>query len=218
MQFQGNFRLRYQKTTKQITLLRNILASIVYERRGIKFEDCLVLYDLLPQMIEKAEKDQTFNKSHGSKLIIAFEIIKNKFNPTAFPFKAKKEVVQQIQDSLYGWIPSETAYFGWSKNPKREKSYEVIPVSLKLKLPKIQKQVSRIGVGYRDKGYLKNQAKDGSPSWKKVGKQAANLERLQNENPVEFQRYSDSLPRGEKQNHALEIIKMAKNLQDRKLE
>jgi hypothetical protein len=215
MQFQGNFRLRYQKNTKQITLLRNILASIVYERRGLKLEDCLVLYDLLPQMVEKAEKDLLFYKSHGSKLIIAYEIIKNKVNPTTFPFKAKKDVVEEIKTKLYGWIPSETAYFGWSKNPKREKSYEVIPVSLKLKLPKIQKQVSRIGVGYRDKGYLKNQAVDGSPSWKVSGKQAANLERLQKEDPVEFKRYSDSLPKGEKQNHALEIIKMANNLKER---
>jgi hypothetical protein len=216
MSFQGNFKLRYLKNTKQITLLRNIVASIVYEQRGISLEDCLVLYDLLPQLIEKCEKDEQFKKSHGSGLITTFEIIKNKFNPTHFPYKPKKELVNEIKDSLFGFIPSEAAYFGWSRNPLREKSYEVIPVSLKLRLPKIQDKRSRIGVGYRDKGYLKNLAKDGSPSWKQVGRISANLEREFQERPEDSEAYLSSLQQGsEKRKTAQRILDLVKSQNSR---
>lgn len=182
--FVGNFKVRYLKGTKQITLLRNILASLVYESRGISLENCLVLYDLLPQLIEKSEKDQQFNVKFGGKLIISYEIIKNNLNPTHFPYKPKKDLVKKIQDDLYGFIPSEQAYFGWSKNPLRRKSYEVLPDSLKLRLPKI-KERSRIGVGYRDKGFLKDPAKDGSPSWKETGSYYGNIERQYQEDPMD---------------------------------
>jgi hypothetical protein len=209
--FTGNFRVRYLKTTKQITLLRNILASIVYEPSGLKFSDCLVLYDLLPQMLEKSDKDQQFNKKYGSKLIIAYELIKEKLNPTIFPYKPKKDVVTEIKDKLYGFIPSESAYFGWSRNPLREQSYEVIPVSLKLRLPKRKVNKSYIGVGYRDKGYLKNPSKDGSPGWKTVGRNVANLERIVEEDPDEAQEIVARIKPGRAKTLAQQVLDKVNN-------
>lgn len=208
--FQGNFKVRYSKTTKQITLLRNILASLVYETRGMNFEDCLVLYDLLPQMIEKSDKDQQFNRKYGSKLIIAYELIKNQLNPVSFPHKPGKAMVRQLQDSLYGFIPSESAYRGWSKNPLREKTYEIIPISLKLRLPKLKDNKSRIGVGYRDKGYLKDSSIDGSPGWKSVGTNLSNLERIAKTEPIEAKSILDRIKGSKGKKLAQQVIDTAK--------
>ena len=39
-------------------------------------------------------------------------------------------------------------------------------------------------MGYRDKGFLKDKAKDGSPSWKETGTYYSNIDRQYQEDPL----------------------------------
>lgn len=206
MEFSGNFKLKYLKNTKQITLVRNIIAALVYESRGICLEDTLVLYDILPSLIEKAEKDEQFKKSHGSGLITTYEIIKNSFNPTKFPYKPRKRVIEKLQESLQGWIPTRQAYLGWKGNFTREQAYEVIPQGLNLRLLKVFKERSRIGVGYRDKGCRKDPAFDGSPSWQEVDRHTEYLDRLWFEEPDEYERISPEKRKRHRPNRRVQDI------------
>jgi hypothetical protein len=190
----GNFKVRYLKNTKQITLLRNLLAALVYESRGINLEDCLVLYDLLPQMLEKSKKDPQFANKHYNSLIKSYNLIRDFVNPTKFPYKPKKNVVSELKSNLVGWLPSKEAYFGWSKNPARTKSFDILPDGLNLKLPKLIKNQKYIGVGYKDKGSARNIAFDNSPGWKVTSRNASKFEKwLEDDHSAAINFYLDQV-------------------------
>jgi hypothetical protein len=87
-----------------ITLLRNLLAALVYEEVGLHEDEVKVLFDLLPQMLEKAEKDDKFGKKHLSKLIIAYELVSS-FNIQSFPFKPRDTIIAELKTQLI-WVAS----------------------------------------------------------------------------------------------------------------
>lgn len=163
----GGYRVIYRTGTKRITLYRFFLAKLVYDEVGLGIDDLLTLYDLSQYLILKNDRDPEFQNKYGSWLITTFHVIRNIAEARNFPIRPGIQSKQFMKDFLKPYLPSPQAYFGYKKNPKIIKSYSV---KLRNPLP-LQKAISQrrvIGVGYRDKGYRKDPAKDGSPHWKEV--------------------------------------------------
>jgi hypothetical protein len=180
----SNYKVKYIEGIKMITLLRNILAALVYEETGLHEDEAKVLYDLLPQMVDKAEKDEQFRSKHGDFLIRSLNII-SKMHIQSFPYRPRSDIRDDLKQQLYGWLPSSSAYFGWSRNPLKEKSFKIIPQGLSLRIPKTY-QKRFLGVGYKDKGNKRNLAEDASPSWQEVSATSALLSREREEDPVSY--------------------------------
>lgn len=159
----GGFTVKVKNGTKQITFLRNLLASFIYEPGGGSIEDVLVLFELMERCTQKAEKDPEYCHKFGEWLITVHKIVAA-WKIHSFPFHCPhpEEDIKHLQPHL----PSRQAYFGWKHNPVKGHSARVI-LRNQMKPPKINPK-RFVGVGYKDKGTRRDPAKDGSPHWKEV--------------------------------------------------
>jgi hypothetical protein len=168
------YKVSIKAGTKQITLLRNLLAGVLYEPGGAGIEDFLVIYELLNTAQNKVDKDESFRKKYGEWLITVHNTLTD-WKPSVFPFKPRS--VHRDVQALKPYLPSKQAYFGWKLNPVRAQS-----ASIRLRNPLLPgprpTEPRRVGVGYRDKGSRRDPAEDASPSWQEVAAANSLEERL----------------------------------------
>jgi hypothetical protein len=149
----------------QTTLLRFLLAKIVWEGYDtLTVEEEFLLIETFDLLDSNTNYD--YVRHHRRYLIKVSPIIHYYINCKARTFKGAQIVFEKKAKLLldHGILPTAHAYFGWVKlfNVKRYVR-GVLPGQRR------NKRIKRfIGVGYKDKGTMKNLAFDGSPSWQEV--------------------------------------------------
>jgi hypothetical protein len=130
-------------------------------------DEVLVLYDNLLHLEVLSLKDPGFRKRYGknleslSILLINSRISESLTQQTMFNF------IKKLRTSLTDdwFIPPRNISL---VEYHMKSAYKIVPTKLP-GVPQNQLPPKRwIGVGYRDKGTLRNSAKDGSPSWQEV--------------------------------------------------
>jgi len=178
----GGYKVKFQNGTKLITLYRNLLAAVVYEREGVSIEEILVLFELASELEEKRARDSAFSEKYGLWLITTFQFL-DKLKPKVFPFICPEPLRSAGEHFLIPYLPSRQAYFGWKLNPVRTTPAKVI-LRNPLAPPQRLRPKRFMGVGYRDKGNRRDPAADGSPSWQEVA-QSEQSRRIVEKSPPE---------------------------------
>jgi hypothetical protein len=163
----GGYKVVYRAGSKRITILRFLLAKMVYDSDGLGLDEFLVVYDLFMYADGKSANDQTFREKYGDWLFTVSELLQQMSDCRTFPIRPNRESRELLGKGLNPLLPSQHAYFGYKKQPRISNSFR-IQFRNPLITPKAYPPKRFIGVGYRDKGHLKNKAVDGSPSWQEV--------------------------------------------------
>jgi hypothetical protein len=143
-----------------------LCSRLVFRQKEVTFDEILVLYDNLLYLQLISDRNIQFREKFANSLEELTKILKKKtLNPRNFERQCKRisiEIKQNLDNFL---IPQ--------RNLKKTElhlrdSYKIFPT----KMPGIERRKVKpkifIGVGYRDKGALRDKAKDGSPSWQEV--------------------------------------------------
>jgi hypothetical protein len=185
------YSVRLRAGVKKVTLLRFLLAKLVYgkEGEGLSLDEYLVFLELFfslegspdPNLVRKWE----YSLKNISILIP--ELAKVREFPIVLDEASREAMVNFFWDDPI--LPKPEAYFGLMGQRELRNSFRVqfkeswIP----------PKRVERyIGVGYKDKGSRRFPNLDGSPSWQEVATTLANREREQEEAGIAY-----SAPSGE---------------------
>lgn len=169
----GGYMIKLKRGVKRITLFRFLLAKMVYEEKGgLHLDEYLALYELSLSLVEL--KDPTFQKKYAFWLAKTSAILQGLRDLRTFPVRVAKhtEEYPSLLSYLEPFLPTSTAYFGLKGNRQLRNSWTLL---LKENLQPTKKRERRIiGVGYRDKGYLK-ESHDGNPDWREVASHASEL-------------------------------------------
>jgi hypothetical protein len=180
----GGYKVKITKGIKKMTIFRFLLAKLVYSEKdpGLHLDEFLCLFEIYYNLMDS--KDPAFQQKFG----LWFERTKPFFEEIAraqeFPVNLKKslETEKLYQGFLQPVIPTKNAYFGLKGNREIRKSFSlVLNTSI---IPKKPKPKSVIGVGYRDKGYRRDVAFDGSPPWQEISAHFYELERRSEEDEL----------------------------------
>lgn len=160
--------------TKRVTLVRFILAKLLYDESGISIEEFLLLYHLFFDLVES--RDPVFLSKYGPFLERVGTLLENeKFSRSkAFPLIPENRGKEEIESFLKNFIPNRREYFGLKGQRLLSSSYRL--VFNDTLLPKRLPLKRYIGVGYSDKGTRRDLAVDGSPSWQSVGSYFSELQ------------------------------------------
>lgn len=162
----GGYKVIYKRGTKRITIYRFLVAKLVYDREGLGLDEFLCFMDLNDQLNSKAKREVDFAKKYGEWLITTNQIISKLSTSLYFPIILSQSVRKTLRNVLVPYLPSQNAYYGYKKDPKIINPFRIRlrnPVSR----PKIKQPTRYMGVGYKDKGHLRNSATDG-PSIKDI--------------------------------------------------
>jgi len=162
----ATIRVTYSRTIRRITLQRFLVSYVAYSVQQISFSDILVLYDNMLWCEEKAKHDPKFRSKFGTTLEVVSEILKNH----SFKIGDPLITLTSLSNSLRT-IPEEFLYprrnlLGIQRHLKGQ--VHIVPSKQQGVDNKRIPPPSFIGKGYRDKGTLRNTAKDGSPRWQEV--------------------------------------------------
>lgn len=155
------------RRARRITLQRFLLSKVVYEEKNFTPTDLLGLFLNQLWLESKCRSDAQFREKFGKSLEDLSSILKELNFRTEFTDRAMSRFRMRIKNKL------EKFYFEHRNYTHIRIRYNgfVQPVDPTLRnLEKRSKKLQRrrIGIGYRDKGTLKNPAVDGSPSWQEV--------------------------------------------------
>lgn len=155
------------RRARRITLQRYLLSKLVYEKYEFTASDLLALYLNQLWLEQKCAHDSGFLQKFGKTLEVLSSLMKEINFRTDFTDRALRRFQSRIKENLEDFIfPRRN--FAQISILYRGFVQPIDPTlkTLERKSKKLSKR--RIGVGYRDKGTLKNPAVDGSPSWQEV--------------------------------------------------
>lgn len=165
--------VKLSRRVRRVSLQRFLSSKIVFEKEKVKFVDLLVLYENQMWLENKCLSDYDFQKKFGSSLEELSKILKNVNLSRGFNSQTLNLISTRIRDNLQSFLVPRRNYSQFKS--RFAGAYRLVeatqPGKEKRKLP----EVSRIGKGYRDKGTLKDQAFDGSPSWQEVASSAGQV-------------------------------------------
>jgi len=179
--FLGGYKVKLKKGTKRITLFRFLLAKLLYEAEGegLHLDEFAVLVNLFYDLLD--DQDPTFRRKYATDLERLVPLFSDLGKVRSFPIRISIE--SATMTSLVNWcgpiLPTKNSYYGLRGNRDIRNSF-VISFGDTLE-PIKRRQLRYVGVGYRDKGTCRNNATDGSPCWKEVGSETAQLERALDE-------------------------------------
>jgi hypothetical protein len=174
------YTVKLRAGTKKVTLLRFLLAKLVYgkEGEGLSVEEYLVFLELFfglegttdPNLVRKWK--ESFEKL--STLIPALSEIRE------FPIVLGEPSRDALVEFFGGdpLLPKPEAFYGLMGQRELRNSFRV---QFKSSWVPPKQVVRYIGVGYKDKGSRRFPELDGSPSWQEVATTLANREREQEE-------------------------------------
>jgi hypothetical protein len=126
------------------------------------------MFELQVYLEKKAQTDSEFSSKFSLWLITTSKILAKIGTMREFPLRFPEDSRKILAKILLPLLPGPHAYHGQMKKERWIwDSYRVLlrnPLQPKKRLP----PQPYIGVGYRDKGSLRDPAKDGSPHWKEV--------------------------------------------------
>jgi hypothetical protein len=165
-----------KRGTKQVTLLRFLLAKLAYgsEVEGLSTEEFLVLFELNYLVSESQDPNLLKKWEESLKRIqpIFQELAKVQTFPVILTEESRRHIERLLQDDPI--LPKPSAYYGLMGNRQLRTSFCV-----KFENPWPQRLPPKrfIGVGYKDKGNCRQPELDGSPSWQRVATVVSNQER-----------------------------------------
>lgn len=151
--------LRIDRKSIGIVPFKVLLSKLLYTSETFTEEDEVQLFASYERCVEKLAEDSFHKKNFW-----LIWINRNIFNGLSNFVKDSNARIQHREslDSYFSQGRSQLnafVYYGATKK---------VAVSMKVGYPSRTKPVSRIGVGYRDKGNARNTAWDGSPPWQEV--------------------------------------------------
>lgn len=162
---QMSVKVTYARTVRRITLERLLVSLVVHTPERVSFSDILVLYDNLLWCQDKAEKDPKFQEKYGKTLEVLTKTLRNfRFSPSSFSLTLNK--LSRELRTIEGFLIPMRNLEG-VRNHFLGKIHLVPTRSAGIDnryLP----PPTFIGKGYRDKGTLRDLAKDGSPRWQEI--------------------------------------------------
>lgn len=170
----GGYKVRIKRGIKKVTLFRFLLAKLLYDEDGLHLDEYLVLFELYYNLLDL--RDPSFCLKYGDWFNRSSEFFAGIATALEFPAKlSSKNQIQDLYQGLQPVIPSKQAYFGLKGQRNLRQSFSVVLLS---ELPSVKPPSKRfVGVGYKDKGTRKNEAKDGSPHWTEVASHFSEIER-----------------------------------------
>lgn len=169
----GGYQVIIKRSTKRITLLRFLVAKLLYSDEGLSLEEYLTVYHLFYDLSEVTEPH--FLAKHQENLERVFKLLQAMKDVKVFPVQVREGQQAVLENLLGRFLPTPREYSGLAGQRDLRKSFRLVLndtlVPQKLPAPRY------IGVGYKDKGTRRNTAIDGSQSWVEVGSYFANLER-----------------------------------------
>lgn len=167
------------RRARRITLQRYLLSKLVYEKNKFSVTDLIALYHNQLWLEQKCAHDSGFLSKFGKTLEVISSLLKEINFRAEFTDRAVTRFSVKVKSLLEDFIfPSRN----YSQVKLRYGGF-VQPVDINLtnlerKTKNLHKR--RIGIGYRDKGSLKNPAVDGSPSWQEVATHRGPLHEVPN--------------------------------------
>lgn len=167
------YKMIIKQGTKRFTLLRFLLAKMLYGEGGLSVEDYLCLYHLYFDLSEITESHFLLkNKVHLEKVnSVLSKLSDNRIFPLILSLESKEAVEQFLGRSL----PNQREFFGLLGQRELSRSYRLVlnDSLVPHKLP----PKAYIGVGYKDKGTRRNVSENGTPGWQEIGSHISNRER-----------------------------------------
>lgn len=166
----GGYKVLLSRRFKTMTVVRFLVSKLVWDPdESLHLDEHIVLQELWFRMWEKLEEDPVFSNKWKKVFTLNHWFIKELGNLTDFPYKLNFKSLKEremLGSELQGLVFGAHAYFGLKKTFLQLKPWTIrLNRHLRPTRPVSQR---RIGVGYRDRGALKNSAKDGSPHWREV--------------------------------------------------
>lgn len=174
------YTVKLKAGTKKVTLLRFLLAKMVYGREGegLSIEEYLVFHEVAFALLDN--QDPNLYRKWGLSFVRISQLIPALAEIREFPVVLSDESRGHLREFLQDdpILPNPEAFFGLMGNRDLRNSFRV-----QFRSPWIPpKRVERyIGVGYKDKGTRRVPELDGSPRWQDVARVLANREREQEE-------------------------------------
>lgn len=185
---EGGFKVKVRKGVRKISVLRFLLGKLRWEGT-LSMEDYLVLFELY--YLVREERDPHFLAKYEKSLSDLTELLGEMVDFRTFPVRVRWNE-EDLEVNPLQLIPTASSYFGMRGQRVIRESY-CIQLNRRL-LPQRLPPKRFIGVGYRDKGTLKNLAYDGSPHWKEVARYNSERERLEEERQAEDLRFRSCHP------------------------
>lgn len=161
----GSVQVHYSRRIRRITLERFLASKIAYRVEEICFQEIIILYDNLLMCQDLAIKNPGFSRKFGNSLEELTKILKSfRFNERNF-LKTSRKLSLRLK-SLENFLIPERNLQGVGKHFVGK--VHVRPSSSTGTDKRYLPPVKFVGKGYRDKGTLRNRAKDGSPSWQEL--------------------------------------------------
>lgn len=171
------YKLYLKPGTKRYVLFQYLLSKLVFGKEDFHIEEYIVLFELYMDLTE--EKTPTFQEKRKN-LIEIEEFFKILSGTQVFPIRVDFNPIQEehVKSFLGEVLLSPNSYYGIKGNRDITQSY-----SLRINTPVTPQRFSKafIGVGYKDKGTVRNVSRDGTPHWKEVASYFSNLEREREE-------------------------------------
>jgi len=161
-------RVVYKRKIRRITLQRLLLSRIVWKIEEVTFDEILVIYDNLLNLMELSEKDPSFREKYGSTLEVLAKFLKSLNLQNSEPKNLAEILYRQFRLPIYASfiIPRRNLS---TVEKHMCNSYRLLPTLQNPGIPTKALPPKRwIGIGYRDKGSARNSAIDGNPSWQEV--------------------------------------------------
>lgn len=165
--------VRYGRKLKRVSLQRYIVSKIVYEPHLITDQDLIVLFDNQIWLEGKCLKDHDFNKKFGKTLEVISILLKEVNLSKGLSPKALIRLSSRIRTRTDEFQVPARNYASYKA--RFSGLFSIVPA----KQPGVPKKFlppkKVIGLGYRDKGTMRDPGKDGSPSWQEVASRAGQL-------------------------------------------
>jgi len=185
------YSMKLRAGTKKVTLLRFLLAKMVYgkEGEGLSVEEYLALMELFFGLEGTQDPNLTRKWSVSfeklSSLIPGLAQIKE--FPIVLTSESREAMVEFFREDPI--LPSQHAFYGLMGHRELRNSFRIQFKSQWIPPKKVERY---IGVGYKDKGSRRFPELDGSPSWQEVARVISNRERELEEADIAY-----SAPSGE---------------------
>jgi len=166
------YKMFIKKGTNRVTLLRFLLAKLVYSSGGLSLDEYLCLFHIYYDLTEM--NDPLFKQKYDIFLERVGLLLSEISGERSFPVQTLTDAEVDFEFFL-GNFPTKREYFGLAGQRDLKRSFRLVLNDTLV--PQKKLLVRYIGVGYKDKGTRRNPAEDGSPGWKEVGTFFSNQER-----------------------------------------
>jgi len=158
--------IKISPRVKRIFLQRFLLSKFCYNLEDCELRDLCCIFENQLWLERKCQTDPEFAEKFGKSLEDLSIILKQINFRKEITQQALRRLSKRIKDQLRTFtLPKRNYKDGFKRCNGHFKLLDSFsPGVLKRELP----PKTYVGKGYRDKGTVKNMAKDGSPSWQEV--------------------------------------------------